>query len=87
VAFGLERFDQAHGLAALGAAQSPILGYWMGLLRDCWFSSVGVPEQPPDVVKQMAITVAKEILFFLRFTPANASSEEALCTKFYMRCT
>jgi hypothetical protein len=32
----------------------------MGLLRSCWFSSVGVPEQPPDVVKHMAITVAEE---------------------------
>ena len=85
MAFGLERFDQAHSLATLGAAQKLILGWWMGLLRSFWFSSIGIPEQPPDVVKHVAITVAKEILFFLRFAPANASSEETLCTKFYMR--
>lgn len=60
MAFGLECFDQAHGLAALWAAQSPVLGCWIGLPRGCWFSSVGVPEQPPDLVKQMAIAVAEE---------------------------
>jgi hypothetical protein len=62
MAFGLERFDQAHGLAALGAAQSPILGCWIGQLWVFLFSSVGVPEQPPDLVKQMAITVAEEAI-------------------------
>ena len=60
MAFGLERFNQAHGLAAPGAAQRLVLGCWMGLLRGCLFGSVGVPEQAPDVVKQMAIAVAEE---------------------------
>ena len=60
MAFGLERFDQAHGLAALRAAQSPVLGCWVGLLRGCLFSSVAVPEQPPDLIKQMALAVAEE---------------------------
>jgi hypothetical protein len=32
----------------------------MGLLRNCWFSSVGVRKQPPDLVKHMAIAVALE---------------------------
>jgi hypothetical protein len=60
VAFGLERFNQAHGLAAPGAAQRLVLGCEMDLLRGCLFSSVGVPEQLPDLVKQIAITVAEE---------------------------
>ena len=60
MAFGLERFGQAHHFAALGAAQSPILRCWMGQLRVSLFSSARAREQLPDFLEQLAIAVAEE---------------------------
>jgi hypothetical protein len=60
VAFGLERLDQAHGLAALGAAQRLVLRCWIDQLRVCLFSGARAREKLPDCLEQLAITVAEE---------------------------
>jgi hypothetical protein len=56
----MERFDQAHRFAALGATQSPILGCWIGQLRACWCSGARAGEKLPDFVEQMTISVAEK---------------------------
>ena len=62
MAFGLERLDQAHGLAALRAAQSLVLGRWIGQRWVCLFSGARGREKLPDFVEQLAIAVAEEAI-------------------------